>query len=147
MFKSDTEILERIHRYSDGIPANHLYLFIGDDHVDRVQALIDDGLVEISRETPSKFGWSTVAAEFKLTPHGVRTLHEQLLAQNRAAEQETNRKREKKEDRAYAAKEKRKDRRHNYLVALFSSFVSFIFGIALEYKCQIITFIVELAEK
>lgn len=147
MFKSDFEILERIHHYSNGIPADHLYRFIGNDHADRVQALIDDGLVEISNSVPSKFGWSSVASEFRLTPQGVRTLHEQLLSQNRAAEQEAKRERENEENRSHTAQENRKNRRHDYFVAIFSSLLSFAVGLVLEYKYQIITFIVELVKK
>ena len=58
--------------------------------------------------------------------------------------QEAARISEKKEDRAYTAEENRKNRHHDYLVAIFSSLLSFLVGLVLEYKYQIIAFIVEL---
>lgn len=100
-----------------------------------------------TQETPDYHHPDGIWYGYIITPAGRAASAEFKQSFYDQRRQESTRVREKEEDRAYKAKEKRKDRHHNYLVALFGSFVSFALGITLEYKCQIITFIVELFVK
>ena len=105
----------------------------------RLDALADLGFVDLGYHSGTKV--------YILTPAGEDALDELERRNNQKRAQNAKLQKEKDADRAYAAQEKRKDRRHNYLVAAFQASLAFLFGLVAEHKLQLIAFVVKLFDK
>lgn len=83
----------------------------------------------------------------RLCPLGEHALDEYRHSLEEAQQQQADQERQREEDRAYAAQENRKNRHHDYLVAVFEVILGFILGIIAEFKMDIVTFVIQLFEK
>ena len=87
------------------------------------------------------------ASAWRLTPAGWDALKAHQDAIEKERQTKAEKAREKEEDRAYATKEKGKDHRHNYLVAVFQALLTFALGLLVEYRFQVVAFFVKLFVK
>lgn len=84
---------------------------------------------------------------FFITSKGYQALDDAQLRSENARKQAAGKKRENEENRAYAAEENRKNRKHDYLVALFEAFIAYIVGVVTQAEFDIAGFVVKFVEK
>ena len=148
MLDSVLRILAFVGSSPNGVvSAEALRAFIGEDADRRIRSLLDDGLIEAAGYRYARGGLGLVRRSYRLTARGADalSLRQQQLDQQR--QEESEKRRQQEEERAYAAANDRKKRRHDYFVAAFQALLAFILGLLLEYRFQVVGFLVGLFKK
>ena len=144
MPKTDVEIVQFVFNrpdHSADMPA--LRAFIGDTADRRVLSMVHAHLLKCSSNW---FGEQRTAL-YSVDSAGEALLAEHYRQLKQARDEKSQRERQREEDRAYAAANDRKKRKHDYLVAVFQALVAFILGLLADYRFEIVRSVVEFFKK